>query len=97
MNTVVSKNRPGGVGDVWLGGACGTNCAAGGGSWVWEDGEPWLYKNWISGAPNNVGGNEGCLHMYSDGSGYWNDVQCSSSMLYVCQVLPPPKTCSTGT
>ncbi|MBN3292401.1 LADD protein, partial [Polypterus senegalus] len=42
----------------WLG---GSNCVRAS-SWLWTDGSEWGFTNWGHDAPNNIGGNERCLH-----------------------------------
>jgi hypothetical protein len=94
MQNVVRNNRPASGGFYWLGGTCGSNCAAAAGIWVWESGEPWSYTYWAGGEPNFSNHNEGCLYMYPDGS--WNDINCFYAYSYICQVLPTIYECPIG-
>ncbi|MGF1488091.1 MAG: lectin-like protein [Prochloraceae cyanobacterium] len=41
------------------------------GVFAWSDGSPFTYENWALGEPNNAGGNEDFVEMYSNGQ--WND------------------------
>ena len=52
--------------------------------WLWVDGSRVTETNWMSGEPNNAGGNEGCgdMNFYP---GKWNDFPCSASVLYLCE------------
>ena len=42
------------------------------------------YHNWNSGEPNND--DELCTQMYT--TGFWNDLDCSDSLQYVCERNP---------
>ncbi len=42
------------------------------GTWKWVTGEEFSYTNWETGQPDNAGGSENFLMMYSDG--IWNDL-----------------------
>ena len=56
------------------------------GTWVWESGEAVSYTSWNSGEPNDSGG-EDCVHTNYGGTGGWNDISCSSSYPFVCELL----------
>ena len=45
--------------------------------WYWVDGTPLegQYENWGEGEPNNLIGNENCVHFFGQ-PGKWNDAQC---------------------
>ena len=51
--------------------------------WSWISGEAWSFTNWAPGEPNNFGGIENYLVMYSnfgpDKLGTWNDVSDSDA------------------
>ena len=53
--------------------------------WMWVDGSRASYTNWEGGEPNDVGGNEDCVHFWQGHSGKWNDIKCSYKMFYVCE------------
>lgn len=40
--------------------------------WQWSDATPWEYTNWAQGEPNNAGGREHHVQVYSNGQ--WNDI-----------------------
>jgi hypothetical protein len=42
------------------------------GTFVWDSGEPFTYTNWASGEPNNGGGGQDYIQIYSDGT--WDDI-----------------------
>ncbi|XP_069823654.1 CD209 antigen-like protein E [Dendropsophus ebraccatus] len=50
--------------------------------WMWLDGTPLSFSFWSPNEPNNVGGNEFCVEMKSDG---WNDLNCVIKMHYICK------------
>ncbi|XP_015425957.1 PREDICTED: pulmonary surfactant-associated protein D-like [Myotis davidii] len=53
------------------------------GSFTYPGGEPLVYSNWASGEPNNYGGNEHCVEMYTTGK--WNDRPCGEKRLVICE------------
>jgi len=64
------------VGSIWLGlerVGTGNNLA----DFAWTDGSASTFRNWAGGEPNNYGGNENVVHMYSNGT--WNDLPGSGS------------------
>ncbi len=70
---------------IWLGG----NDIAVDGTWVWLSGGTFpttngssIYTNWASGEPNNSGGNQDYLVMYSNGT--WDD-DGVTNRYYVCE------------
>ncbi|XP_071822362.1 uncharacterized protein [Apostichopus japonicus] len=53
--------------------------------WVTCDAlDTWATDNWAPGQPNDLQGNQDCVQML--GSGMWNDLECTSESLYVCEV-----------
>ena len=54
--------------NCWL----GSTDFAGEGNWYWITGEEFNYTNWYDGEPNNDGGKEHYMAMYTS-SGHWND------------------------
>ena len=81
----------------WIGGEQPQGSAEPAGSWQWDIGEPWAYTNWDGGEPNDAGGNEDGLEMYSDPAvaGMWNDLNKNSEELrgYIVEYpVPEPGT-----
>ena len=68
------------------------------GGWQWVTGEAWSYTSWMSGEPNNWGGEEDFLCYFAIGGARtdrWNDVGDSASAVhsaYVVEVVPEPAT-----
>lgn len=63
--------------DLWIGlKRCG-------GSWCYPNKYSASYYNWRKKEPNNSGGNENCVEMWSDGM--WNDVPCSVNNSFICE------------
>merc|ERR1711962_562562 len=61
------------------------------GTFVWNDGTPLSgYNDWNRGEPNNYRGKEDCTHITKGNK--WNDLSCSTRMVFVCEVRPesPP-------
>ncbi|HQM83686.1 MAG TPA: lectin-like protein, partial [bacterium] len=50
----------------------------------WLSGSLYNYHNWNSGEPNNY--DEYCTQLYT--TGFWNDLDCSDSLQYVCERNP---------
>ncbi|KAM6156688.1 pulmonary surfactant-associated protein D [Erethizon dorsatum] len=53
------------------------------GTFVYPSGEPLVYSNWVPGEPNNNGGAENCVEMFTNGK--WNDKACGEHRLVVCE------------
>uniref|UniRef100_G1QE10 C-type lectin domain-containing protein n=1 Tax=Myotis lucifugus TaxID=59463 RepID=G1QE10_MYOLU len=53
------------------------------GRFTYPGGEPLVYSNWNPGEPNNSGGNEHCVEMYTNGK--WNDRPCGEKRLVICE------------
>ena len=57
------------------------------GNFEWVTGTPRTYTNWNDGEPNDAGwGAEDCAGMLT--SGLWNDEDCGTPHLYVCECDP---------
>ena len=54
------------------------------GVFAWTDGTSFSKTFWNTGEPNNLGGNENCLHSWA--SGMWNDISCTNAFHYVCKL-----------
>lgn len=59
------------------------------GIWMWMDSKAKLsdtgFSSWVSGNPNNDGGNENCATINQNTGGRWNDWQCRQSIFYICE------------
>ena len=56
---------------------------------VWVDGSPLTYTNWVEGEPNDWGTGEDCAAIYGsdagDLAGQWNDTACSGNLRSICE------------
>jgi cysteine-rich repeat protein len=62
------------------------------GTFVWSNGEPFGYSNWLPGEPNNAMIGENCVQIFEvqDLISYlWNDVPCTQPLAYICERAPP--------
>jgi hypothetical protein len=50
----------------WLGGYQFDNGAEPDGHWRWVTDDPWTFTNWATGEPNNDGGDEDRLHLFTN-------------------------------
>lgn len=57
----------------WIGGYQPVGSSEPDGGWSWITGETWSYTDWHAGEPNNSGGIEDRLQIYTDGT--WNDAE----------------------
>ncbi|XP_008588453.1 PREDICTED: pulmonary surfactant-associated protein D [Galeopterus variegatus] len=53
------------------------------GNFTYPTGEPLVYSNWAPGEPNNNGGAENCVEIFTNGK--WNDKSCGEQRLVVCE------------
>ncbi|CAO2637825.1 Pulmonary surfactant-associated protein D [Lemmus lemmus] len=53
------------------------------GKFTYPTGEALVYSNWAPGEPNNKGGAENCVEIYTNGQ--WNDQSCGDELLVVCE------------
>jgi hypothetical protein len=72
------------------GGATWVGLYRSGANWIAADGTTPTYYNWNRGEPNNWGGNEDAVQMYSNG--FWNDVAATATNWTIAEV-----PCSTTT
>uniref|UniRef100_H2XKA0 C-type lectin domain-containing protein n=1 Tax=Ciona intestinalis TaxID=7719 RepID=H2XKA0_CIOIN len=54
------------------------------GPYVWIDGTPLTFENWIGGQPNDNNGKELCVLMYTY-AGLWSDDNCGLPNGFICQ------------
>lgn len=58
--------------------------------WEWSNGDPWDYKNFGKGEPNNNAKStnaEGCIQLNRHtGKKTWNDADCADKRWYICKV-----------
>ncbi|XP_033743957.1 C-type mannose receptor 2-like [Pecten maximus] len=72
----------------------GANDIAKEGGWQWqESGESLTYSNWNTGEPNNHGHVEDCGTLVG-GQGFWNDMPCSTKLMFICEMEAAPPTVS---
>ena len=71
---------------VWIGGTDEPD----NGVWGWVTGETWSYTNWSSGEPNDYGGRQDFLRLYSNGT--WDDDGANSAAPYICEWNEPTPT-----
>lgn len=82
----------------WLGGYQPAGSTEPGGGWQWVTGEPWGFTNWNAGEPNDFGGSEDRLAMYTkyaeagDPLGTWNDAPGDYRYVFVIEYSPEPAT-----
>ena len=51
----------------------------------WTNSDPVIFTKWGSDEPNNLNGDEDCVHMRFNG--LWNDNKCDNLLFfYVCQI-----------
>jgi hypothetical protein len=71
---------------VWLGGSDQQQE----GQWTWVNGAALDFNSWLTGRPDNRGGNENYLSMTA--SGAWDDEPGHRAMGYICEWDAPPGT-----
>jgi hypothetical protein len=57
----------------------GLNERASEGNYVWANGDSSTFRNWAPNEPSNPGGDENCVHMYTQSDiniGTWNNLAC---------------------
>jgi hypothetical protein len=83
----------------WIGGFQPPGSPEPDGNWQWVTGEPFVYTNWdihANGEPNNWGGNESALMVYSHEAdrGQWNDESEGRTLGYIVEYpIPTGVTC----
>ena len=64
---------------IWTGGFLDANS-----SWVWSDGTPWDYTNWLEGEPDNGDGVQTHVAFNVDSTGRWDDEFVGSEKSFLC-------------
>ncbi|KAF7215583.1 uncharacterized protein si:ch211-160b11.4 [Nothobranchius furzeri] len=57
---------------------------------IWMDGSPWSYDDWLPGEPNDTAGVEDCVEVL--GNGKFNDFTCWEPQAFICSF--PLDTCA---
>ena len=68
--------------ECWIGGY------KNGSTWQWTDGSEsiwWKYRNWASGQPDNIGGNQDKLQFNFKEPGKWGDEESHKQQPFICQ------------
>ncbi|XP_052790946.1 perlucin-like [Mya arenaria] len=56
------------------------------GTWIWDKtGELFEVNDWAPNEPNQNGGQEDCLSIFSTLGYHWNDEHCNSPQAYICE------------
>jgi len=87
-------NEPGGTaqGSQWIGIRTDSNITAGQPTqrdFFYLSGGPYStrpYGQWLSGEPNNSGGDEKCVQIYTLIRGTWNDIPCNQTYQSICEM-----------
>uniref|UniRef100_A0A9J7Z8N3 C-type lectin domain-containing protein n=1 Tax=Cyprinus carpio carpio TaxID=630221 RepID=A0A9J7Z8N3_CYPCA len=54
-------------------------------SWQWSDQSDSSFRYWMSGEPNNAGGDENCTAVKQNAQGQWIDITCTNYQFpFVC-------------
>ena len=67
---------------VWIGGSDYLED-----EWVWSDGTPFGYTNWVEGQPNYKQDWEDCLSLCRKRGFKWNDAKCSNYRKFMCKIM----------
>ncbi|KAM7352264.1 lectin-37Db [Cochliomyia hominivorax] len=80
------KNRYGAGLDLWIGGSVSTD-RVNNRKFVWTStGKTFEYSHWQQGEPNNLGGNQPCVHIWSISHDFrWADGQYYLKYGYICE------------
>jgi len=77
----------------WIGGYQPPGSPEPAGGWSWVTGELWVYENWASAEPNNLGGEE-CAHFFAKGKPADATLNDLKGLLplpgYVREMVPEP-------
>ncbi|XP_018557917.1 low affinity immunoglobulin epsilon Fc receptor [Lates calcarifer] len=78
MNMMLRQN--GAYTRTWIGGLRYLET----GRFIWLDGSPWGYADWLSGEPNNTVNKENCVELLALGNGKFNDFTCWEPQAFIC-------------
>jgi hypothetical protein len=57
------------------------------GLWAWSRGnDPFIYKNWQTGQPDNNGGKENCVDFEFSTNFKWDDKDCQIRQNFLCEI-----------
>nr|XP_006824161.1 PREDICTED: chitinase-like protein PB1E7.04c-like [Saccoglossus kowalevskii] len=77
---IIDNNIDDGLVDYWI----GLNDISQEGSYIWINGDPFVYTNWSRGNPNNFK-NQDCGQLWTSRNFLWDDAKCSRDKGYICQ------------
>ena len=81
---------------IWIGlNDMAEECEHDGDCFVWSDGEPLEYSNWLQGMPNN-NGNQDAVQLYVPQSSQWQDYGETTLNPYICAKKATPVFASGG-
>ena len=70
---------------LWIGGIRDGNV------FKWIDGTPFDFDHWGPTEPNNLGGNENCMHLFTNQEmsvyNTFNDIECDRKASFICKKL----------
>jgi hypothetical protein len=78
----VQKSLNGVTGEVWF----GLSDIVKESNYQWIDDSPKSFLNWITGQPDDSGGNEDCTAVVPNSSFKWADRNCANTLPYLCQI-----------
>ena len=67
---------------VWMGGSDFVEH-----KWMWSDGTPLGYTNWLEGQPNFKKETEDCLGLFKKKGDKWNGTKCSNIFKFMCKLM----------
>uniref|UniRef100_A0A8C1L239 C-type lectin domain-containing protein n=1 Tax=Cyprinus carpio TaxID=7962 RepID=A0A8C1L239_CYPCA len=65
-------------------------------SWQWSDQSNSSFRYWMSGEPNNQGGDDNCTVIDPNAQGQWNDIRCINQYPFVCHEVERSCAIRTG-
>jgi opacity protein-like surface antigen len=91
IQSLLTDNPNDALEEYWIGGFQPAGSVEPGGGWQWVTGESFVYTNWGSGEPNNVGGNESHLALDDRYGWGWNDNTSSLDGIINGYILEVPE------